>query len=155
MSLQEKLKGIRKQSGLTQQELACKLFVTRQAVSRWENGDTTPTVDTLRAISDLFKIDANALLETTTAVCQSCAMPLKNLGDIGANGDKTVNIDYCRYCFDGGRFTSDLTVLEAVELNLKCLTEFNAQNGSSFSEEEAREILRQYLPTLKRWNTAR
>ena len=48
MNMAAKIIEIRKISGLTQNGLAAKLFVTRQAVSRWENGETTPTVDTLK-----------------------------------------------------------------------------------------------------------
>ena len=151
MSLQDTILDIRKNSGLTQEAFADKLFVTRQAVSRWENGDTTPTIDTLKTISDLFGVDANTLLGTQS-VCQSCAMPLKSLDDIGENTDKGANTEYCRYCFDGGRFSYDVTVDEMIETNLKYLAHFNAETGTSYSEDEARSILKQYLPTLKRWS---
>ena len=151
MSLQNTILEIRKSNGLTQEEFADKLFVTRQAVSRWENGETTPTVDTLKAISDLFNVDANALLGTNP-VCQSCAMPLKSLDDVAANADNGANTDYCRYCFEGGKFSHDVTVDEMVEINLKYLDQFNAGTGTTFSEDEARGILKQYLPTLKRWS---
>jgi len=154
MNLQDTILEIRKNNGLTQEEFAEKLFVTRQAVSRWENGETTPAIDTLKAISGLFWVDANTLLGTGNPVCQSCAMPLKSLDDIAANADKGANTDYCRYCFDGGKFTNDVSVGEMIETNLKYLSHFNAEAGTDFSEEEARKILTQYLPTLKRWNNA-
>ena len=42
---------LRTQKGLTQEELAEKVYVTRQAVSRWENGDTVPNTETLKVLS--------------------------------------------------------------------------------------------------------
>lgn len=48
--------------GLSQDELAEKVFVTRQAVSRWENGETTPNTETLKLLSKLFDVSINTLL---------------------------------------------------------------------------------------------
>lgn len=62
MNTGEIIKEIRTKNGLTQDELAEKLFVTRQAVSRWENGETFPNTETLKAISELFDISVNTLL---------------------------------------------------------------------------------------------
>ena len=45
---------LRTKAGLSQDELAQKVFVTRQAVSRWENGDTVPNTETLKLLSKLF-----------------------------------------------------------------------------------------------------
>ena len=56
------IKKIRKDNNLTQKELANKLNVTFQAVSKWETGKSTPDVDTLKRISDLYNIDINDLL---------------------------------------------------------------------------------------------
>lgn len=47
---------LRTQSGLSQDELAKKLMVTRQAVSRWENGETVPNTDTLKLLSKVFDV---------------------------------------------------------------------------------------------------
>jgi transcriptional regulator with XRE-family HTH domain len=52
---------IRTKNGLTQDEFADKLHVTRQAVSRWENDETTPSIETLKIIAEMFKVDGNAL----------------------------------------------------------------------------------------------
>ncbi|HEY8389981.1 MAG TPA: helix-turn-helix transcriptional regulator [Clostridia bacterium] len=54
MEMKQVIAEIRKQHGLSQEEMAEKLFVTRQAVSRWENGETTPNIETLKAISKLL-----------------------------------------------------------------------------------------------------
>ena len=50
MSTKDVLKNIRVKNSLTQDEMAEKLSVTRQAVSRWENGDSTPNIETLGSI---------------------------------------------------------------------------------------------------------
>lgn len=151
MDLASKILEIRKNGGLTQEELAEKLFVTRQAVSRWENGETSPTIETLKKICELFKVDANAFFGQQPPVCQSCGMPLKSFDEFSVNEDNTANIDYCKYCFNEGKFSSESTVDEMIEINLKYLDHFNKESGTNFSEEESRKILKQYLPTLKRW----
>ena len=51
METKDILKEIRTKNNLTQDEMAERLFVTRQAVSRWENGDTTPNTEILKEIS--------------------------------------------------------------------------------------------------------
>ena len=53
---------LRTKAGLSQDELAEKVYVTRQAVSRWENGATTPGVETLKLLSKLFDVSINTLL---------------------------------------------------------------------------------------------
>lgn len=63
MNFHEKLYTLRKASGMTQTELAEKLDVSRQAVSRWEMGTAKPEVDTLIAISDLFGVTLDYLLK--------------------------------------------------------------------------------------------
>lgn len=152
MNLQNAILEIRRKNGLTQEDLAEKLFVTRQAVSRWENGETTPTIDTLKTISELFKIDANNLLGLAeTPFCQSCAMPLKSINDFGTNSDETANTEYCEHCYKAGKFTHNRSIEEMVEANLRFLDEFNTQNGTSYSAEEARGILKLHLAALKRW----
>lgn len=51
MALYEKIIKIREANNLTQQQLADRVFVTRQAVSKWERGLAYPSLDTLRLIS--------------------------------------------------------------------------------------------------------
>lgn len=147
------LTDLRTKHGLTQDEMAKRLFVTRQAVSRWENGNTTPNPDTLKMISEEFKVSINNLLGGEDhAICQSCAMPLQEVEDLGIEADGGVNTEYCSHCYQEGGFTHDRTIEEMVETNLRFLDEFNAQNGSNYSEDEARAILGMHLATLKRWN---
>ena len=62
MKFYEKLYELRKAAGMTQNDLAEKLNVSRQAVSRWEQGSATPDVENLIAISDLFGVTLDELL---------------------------------------------------------------------------------------------
>lgn len=67
MSFAEKLMELRKQNGWSQEELGDKLGVTRQTVSKWELGTTTPEMEKLAAISDLFGITADELIKGCTS----------------------------------------------------------------------------------------
>ena len=157
MELSKKIIEIRKKSGLTQEEFASKLFVTRQAVSRWENGETTPTIDTLKTITEIFKVDANSLIGGGEPVfCQSCGMPMVKIEELGTNADKSVNLEYCTYCFLDGKCVDDwrFTIDEMVEHNLNWLKEWNENNGTSYTADEARPLLKSFLATLKRWKKA-
>lgn len=62
MDLSERLEDLRKQHDLTQDQLAEKLTVTRQAISRWERGLAYPTVDNLKALAQLYQVSLDALL---------------------------------------------------------------------------------------------
>ena len=62
METKDILKEIRTKNNLTQDEMAERLFVTRQAVSRWENGDTMPNTEILKEISKKFDVSINTLL---------------------------------------------------------------------------------------------
>lgn len=53
----EKIKAKRKELNLSQEDLANKIFVTRQAISKWENDKATPTMTNLRELSDIFGVD--------------------------------------------------------------------------------------------------
>ncbi|MCD8350055.1 MAG: zinc ribbon domain-containing protein [Planctomycetaceae bacterium] len=85
-------------------------------------------------------------------VCQSCGMNMKSLADCGTNPDKTSNSEYCQYCYQNGAFTRDVTVDEMVETNLEYLDHWNEETGNSFTVDQARPLLREFLTTLKRWN---
>lgn len=56
MEFSEKLQTLRKQKGLTQEELAQELFVSRTAISKWESGKGYPSIDSLKEISKYFSV---------------------------------------------------------------------------------------------------
>ena len=62
MEFNENLKELRKQKGLTQEELAQQLFVSRAAISKWESGRGYPNIDSLKSISDFFSVTVDELL---------------------------------------------------------------------------------------------
>ena len=64
MDFQDKLKELRKNRGLTQEELAQALFVSRTAISKWESGKGYPNIDSLKAISKYFCVSLDDLLST-------------------------------------------------------------------------------------------
>ena len=72
---------LRTERGMSQDELADKIMVTRQAVSRWENGDTVPNTDTLKLLSKEFDVSINTLLGeprkliASAAECQLMMIP--------------------------------------------------------------------------------
>ena len=62
MEFHNKLYHLRKQKGLSQEELANRLNVSRQTISKWEVGDSTPDMEKLIAISDMFQISLDELV---------------------------------------------------------------------------------------------
>ena len=64
MEFNEKIQELRKQKGLTQEELAEKLFVSRTAISKWESGRGYPNIDSLKAIAEFFNITIDELLSS-------------------------------------------------------------------------------------------
>ena len=62
MEFHERLQELRRQRGLTQEELAAALFVSRTAVSKWESGRGYPAIDSLKAIAAYFEVTVDALL---------------------------------------------------------------------------------------------
>ena len=145
MDTKDVLKKIRTQNGLTQDEMAMKLAVTRQAVSRWENGDATPNIETLKQISSAFDVSINTLLGSPRQlICQCCGMPLNDDTIISREPDESFNEDYCKWCYADGRF---------VYQNMDELLEFLAghMSNENFSPEQARAYFAELLPKLKHW----
>lgn len=62
MGFNEKLQKLRKERGITQEELAEKLYVSRTAISKWESGRGYPNIDSLKAISEFFSVSVDDLL---------------------------------------------------------------------------------------------
>ena len=144
MNTKDVIYGLRTKKGLSQDELAEKVFVTRQAVSRWENGETVPNTETLKLLSDLFNVSINTLLGSPQKlICQCCGMPLED-EIIGRNKDGTLNEDYCKWCYADGTYTySDMD--ELIDVCVKHMVNEN------FTEEQARTYMKQKLPQLDYW----
>ena len=104
METKDVIYELRTGKGLSQEELAEKVFVTRQAVSRWETGETVPNTETLKLLSALFDVSINTLLGTPRQlICQCCGMPLED-GITSREPDGSYNEDYCKWCYAEGSF---------------------------------------------------
>lgn len=144
MDTKDILLQLRTQKGLSQDELAEKLFVTRQAVSRWENGETTPNTETLKRLSALFDVSINTLLGAPRQlVCQCCGMPLDD-STFSREPDGAVNEEYCKWCYTGGTFTYS---------SMKQLIDFCAEHMASdaWPKEQVRAHMEAVVPELKHW----
>lgn len=64
MEFNKKLQELRKRKGLTQEELAVSLFVSRTAISKWESGRGYPNIDSLKAIAKFFSVTVDELLSS-------------------------------------------------------------------------------------------
>ena len=139
METKDIILDLRTKKGLSQDELAELVFVTRQAVSRWENGETIPNTETLKQLSKLFAVSINTLLGSPHQLfCQCCGMPLED-SDISRETGGEFNEEYCKWCYADGDFTMDFwkqgvrkETFEAFKKQL--IIEFNAflQNRMKF-----------------------
>ena len=135
---------LRKKAGFSQDELAEKVFVTRQAVSRWENGETVPNTETLKLLSGVFDVSINTLLGSPRKlICQCCGMPLDD-STISKEPEGGFNEDYCKWCYADGEYTyHDMDDL--IDVCVKHM----AQHG--FTEDQARTYMKDMLPQLDYW----
>ena len=78
MKFNEKLIALRKKEGLSQEELGYKLNVTRQTVSKWELGQTTPEMDKLAEMSKIFNISVDQLINDSETASDSNVDPINN-----------------------------------------------------------------------------
>lgn len=145
METKEVIYGLRTKKGWSQDELAEKIFVTRQAVSRWENGETIPNTETLKLLSKVFDVSINTLLGSPRKlICQCCGMPLEDDSIIGRDNKGTFNENYCKWCYaDGTYMYSDMDDL--IEVCVKNMVNKN------FKEEQARSYMKELLPQLDYW----
>lgn len=145
METKEILLKLRNKAGLSQEELAEKVYVTRQAVSRWETGETLPNTETLKQLSRLYNVSINTLLGSPRKlICQCCGMPLED--DIMAKEtDGSINEDYCKWCYKDGNFTYN---------DMESLISFceNTMSNETFSKQQVRDYMNNLLPKLKHWS---
>lgn len=144
METKDVILQLREKSGLSQDGLAQRVYVTRQAVSRWENGETVPNTETLKQLSALFGVSINTLLGSPRQLfCQCCGMPLED-SILSREPDGSINEDYCQWCYSDGKFAYE---------DLNTLIDYCAKHMSTdaWPEAQVREYLAQKLPELKHW----
>lgn len=144
METKDILFELRTKHGFSQDELAEKLFVTRQAISRWENGETTPNVETLKLLSKLYDVSINTLLGSPRQlICQCCGMPLED-SSISKEPDGLFNEDYCKWCYADGEYMYH----DMDELINVCV---NNMANDQFAPDQVRTYLKDMLPKLDYW----
>ena len=144
METKDVILELRNKAGLSQDELAEKVYVTRQAVSRWENGETTPNTETLKMLSKLFDVSINTLLGSPRQlICQCCGMPLED-SSISKETDGGFNEEYCKWCYADGEYTYD---------SMDDLIDFCAEHmaNENYSSEQVRGYMKDMLPKLNYW----
>ena len=147
MDTKDVLLQLRTQKGLSQEQLAGRVFVTRQAVSRWEAGETTPNPETLKLLSGLYDVSINTLLGSPRQlICQCCGMPLED-ATTSREPDGAFNEDYCKWCYADGKFAYT---------SMDKLIDFCAEHMASeqWPAGQVRAYLAGLLPTLKHWQAA-
>ena len=144
METKDVILKLRIDKGLSQDELAEKVYVTRQAVSRWENGETTPNTETLKLLSKLFDVSINTLLGSPRKlICQCCGMPLED-SNISKESDGFFNEEYCKWCYaDGEYMYHDMDELIDV-----CV---NHMANEGLPPEQVRTYMADMLPKLDYW----
>ena len=144
MEAKDMLLKLRTERGLSQDALAEKLFVTRQAVSRWERGDTLPNTETLKLLSKLYDVSINTLLGSPrTLICQCCGMPLDDT-TISREPGGAFNEDYCKWCYTGGEFKYS---------SPEQLIDFCVEHMASeaWPPEQVRAHMEAVVPGLRHW----
>lgn len=147
MNTKDVILELRTKKGLSQDELAEKVYVTRQAVSRWETGETVPNTETLKLLSRFFDVSINTLLGAPRQlICQCCGMPLED-GNMSREPDGSFNEDYCKWCYTDGAFTYQ---------SMDALIYFCAAHmaNDAFPPVRVRAYLQDLLPKLKHWQIA-
>lgn len=140
------IKELREKNHLSQDQLAEKIMVTRQAVSRWETGATVPNTETLKLLSKELDVSINTLLGSPRQLfCQCCGMPLNEDGFISKEIDGSFNEDYCRWCYADGKFTYP---------TMDSLLDFmigHMPNQDNLTDDQRKEQYKGYLSQLKHW----
>ena len=131
MLMKDVLPRLRRERGLTQEELARRLYITRQAVSRWECGETSPGIDMIKLIARELNVPITELLDMPEHYCQSCGMMFTGPDQHGHEADGAETERYCRWCYESGAYTYETTMDEMID--------------------ECASLLGAVLPTLERW----
>lgn len=147
MEAAEILLHLREKNHLTQTQMAERLHISRQAVSRWENGETVPNTDTLKLISKEFNVSVNTLLGLPRQlICQCCGMPLYEDDVISRETDGEFNEEYCKWCYHDGEYVYH-DMQQMVDF---CIDQMKAHH-QDITEEKARELVEGQISQLKHW----
>ena len=148
MAIKDVIVAIRKEAVITQEEMARRLYVTRQAVSRWEQGETTPGIDMVKLICVTFGVPLERFFDMPMSYyCQCCSMPIPDEEMHGTEADGSKSADFCKFCYDHGDFTAKgMTMDEFIEATAPM-----EAKALGVSLDEAVSLMATLLPHLKRW----
>ena len=145
METKDVILQIRTKHHLSQEQLAETLFVTRQAVSRWETGETLPGPETLKRMSTLYHVSINTLLGSPRhLICQCCGMPLDD-DTLSQEPNGEFNEEYCKWCYQDGT----LTYHSLEELMAFLVPHMSQMYGCA--EQDVKNLLEKQLPQLNAW----
>ena len=146
MEVKEILKNLREKNNLTQEQMAQRVNITRQAISRWDTGETQPDTQMLKVLSKEFDVSINTLLGSPRQLfCQCCGMPLSEDSMLSKENDGQFNEDYCKWCYSEGTFaykTKD-SLLDYLVTHMP--------NPENQNESERRKVFDYHLSQLKHW----
>ena len=120
MLFSEKLKMLRKENNLTQEELAEKINVSRQAITKWESGDGIADIENLKQISNIFNVSIDELVKENLEVDKKETRQYKMI--------KEIEIDHTKHF--------DINISKIYELNIKSINEEKVLLELSSNEEE-------------------
>ena len=145
MQISQIITKLRKDNDLSQEDLAQKLFVTRQAVSKWECDQSFPESDVLLRISKEFNISVCTLMGAPEArICQSCGMPMSQFQSAISQS----NAQYCGFCWQGDGYAKNMSMDEMIQ---HVIDAGGAPKEFWPDDDTARRFLNALLPELERW----
>lgn len=148
MAMKDVIAKIRTERNLTQEQMARGLYVTRQAISRWETGETQPSIDMVKLICATYSVPLEWFFEMPAEYyCQCCSMPIHGTDLHGTEADGSPSEHYCKWCYSDGDFTcKDVDMDEFIEATADMEAE-----ALGISREEAISLMATLLPHLERW----
>ena len=149
MAMKDTIAQIRTEKGITQEQMAKDLHVTRQAVSRWETGETSPGIDMVKLICVAYSVPLERFFDMPLEYyCQCCSMPIPDPAMHGTEADGSASGSYCKFCYEGGEFTAkDVDMDEFIEATAQL-----EADALGVTREEAVSLMATLLPHLERWS---
>ena len=149
MAMKDTIAQIRTEKGITQEQMAKDLYVTRQAVSRWETGETSPGIDMVKLICVTYSVPLERFFDMPLEYyCQCCSMPIPDPAKHGTEADGSASGSYCKFCYEGGEFTAkDVDMDEFIEATAQL-----EADALGVTREEAVSLMATLLPHLERWS---
>lgn len=149
MAMSDTIAQVRSEQGITQEQMAHDLYVTRQAVSRWETGETSPGIDMVKLICVTYGVPLERFFDMPLDYyCQCCSMPITEPSLHGTEADGSASDHYCKWCYQDGDFTA-----KGVDMDefIEATAQMEAE-ALGIGREEAVSLMATLLPHLERWS---